>query len=180
MITKAFRGFLQLALQSGSANERSSSISAKDMLGSTYYLIGNASNDIFPRRCVLTMNFDAANSTSGTIIGSGDTTPTENDYQLASRITSGISSTSPAVTSGTDASGNPYLDLVYTLSNSTSSDIIIKEVGYVQQLGCNSATNTLGVSLKKFLLDRTVLENPLTVPANGTAVLKYTLKTIIS
>lgn len=77
-----------------------------------------------------------------------------------------------------DANGNPYLQYTIMLTNTTSNDIIVSEVGYTQPLIGSSSVDGSGTS-EVYLLDHTVFDTPVTVPANDSAVIKYTLKTIL-
>lgn len=173
MITKNFKAFLSLMLENSSAG--GAFLEAKDASANTKYIDSRLSNT-FPYPVETTVRF--ANY-AGIQLGSGNTLATENDYHMENQITSGLSASTPAITSGNDSNGNPYLQFVFTLTNSSASDIVVKEVGYFQKF---MAATTIGGSstATTFMLDRTLLETPLTVPANGTAVLKYTLKTIVS
>ena len=176
MITKNFKSMMSLILQSNGASGVSQlPIKVTTYLNEEKYLVPKFSN-AFPGVVENSVTFYT--SSSGIVIGSGNDAPTENDINLKNQITSGLSASSPSVSFGSE-SGNPYKCFTFTLTNNTSSDIIIQEVGYKSGLNC---ANSIGGSIVNglCLLDRTVLENPLTVPANGTAVLKYTLKTIIN
>lgn len=111
----------------------------------------------------------------GISVGTSDTPATDEDYVLGNTITSGLS----GVVTNTHGMDNddPYVIFNVVLSNSTSSDIIVKEIGYKQNLyGASSPNATSGFGGIAVLLDRTVLDTPLTVPARGNAALQYKLK----
>lgn len=73
--------------------------------------------------------------------------------------------------------------MLFTLTNTTENDIIVREVSYAQAVskantkGSNVATNSTGVAI--MTIDRTVLDTPVTVPANDSASITYRLKTIL-
>ena len=180
MITKTFKGVLALLLQYNTTTYKGV-IKIKNTQNQDRYLMNFiGSSSYYPYSASYTMSFGANQASSGVYIGTGDTAVTEDDYKLASVITSGISAGSPAVTFALDGSGNPYLELVYALTNTTSSDITVKEIGFVQYLRASSTLNSTSSTSTYALLDRTVLSTPVTVPANDSAAIKYTLKTIIS
>ena len=116
----------------------------------------------------------AANLNQGLHIGSGTTAPTENDYKLQTQITSGISVVLTGTVRGVDTNNLPYMDLTYTITNTSSSSITIAELGLVSQniYCCTSSTATSATS-NQVLLDRTLLSTPITFPANETAAVKY-------
>lgn len=178
MITKNFKNLLAMILESaGTGQSNTAILPVKNVDNQTKYLSPNFGSSYYPYYVTRSV---ASSLTSGIHIGSGDTLPTEDDYKLETQITSGISAGSATV-SISHENGNPYVNFIVTLTNTTANDIVIKEVGFAQTLYCGDTQGASATTNTVLLLDRTVLENPLTVPANnGTAVLKYTLKTIIN
>ena len=175
MITKNFKQIIAVMLPTkGSPNY--GLIPITDLNGNTKYLGANYSIN-YPSGYANTVRIDALDN-PGIQVGSGSTAPTENNYHLESRITSGMSASTPTLTQGLDENGNPYVTILFTLTNTSSANITISEVGYVQQV---AMANTLGGSCSygRVMFDRTVLSNPVTVPANGNAAIEYTLKTIM-
>lgn len=111
----------------------------------------------------------------GISVGTSDTAATDEDVNLASTITSGLSG---VITSahGMD-NDDPYVIFNIVLTNSTASDIIVREVGYKQNVYSGTTVGaTTGLGNGLILVDRTVLSSPLTVPARGNAALQYKLK----
>ena len=182
MINKNFKAIVALLLQNGNSLAGKALIPIKKPTnGNTTYLFNwMDGTSRFPYKSDNTMRFNSSYNAAGVYIGSGATLPTEDDYALENMITSGISATSPATTSGVDASGNPYYTMVWTLTNTTAADITINEVGYIQSFNYSDTQGSTSASGGYFLIDRTVLDSTLLVPANGIAVLKYTLKTIVN
>ena len=114
------------------------------------------------------------------VLGTGDTPVSENDQDLANRINnSSISSGGPTkLFEYDDVNKITYTHLDYTITNSTNSDVIIKEFG---KIGLIQATNTQGSTSSGsiydagiFLLSRDLLGTPLTIPANGSSLLRIT------
>lgn len=104
----------------------------------------------------------------GVILGDGDTPPTSDDYRLAGNIVKGFSynKTLGSVVSGTAVT----VKAVYTITNGNSTEITIKEIGLL-----GAATSTPSSSSSKILLDRTVLDTPVTIPAGGIGQVEYTI-----
>ena len=176
MITKNFKALMALILQSTGTTAAKVLIQAHDTSNQQWYL---GTRFTYYPSSISTGIRIGNTSVAGVWLGSGNTPPTEDDYILDNRITSGLSAGSPSMATGLDGDGNPYLSLTYLLTNGTASDITVREVGYVQSISCASGLGSTENADLKYLLDRTVLETPLVVPANGTAVLRYILKTII-
>ena len=117
----------------------------------------------------------------GISIGTGDTPPTEEDYNLEATITSGVTMTLTETASGIDAPGMPYIQFKITVTNTGSDPITVKEIGYKRQasvklsLGYSSSGGTGNTVL---LLDRTVLDTPVTIAAGDAGIITYKLRTI--
>ena len=147
----------------------------KNTSGETKYIGGYFGSSGMPSTIQKTVQI--SNTSAGIWLGEGQTPATEEDYTLEEKITSGLTAGTATIRSEVDENGNPYIEYTFMLSNTTAEDIIIREIGFVQQFNMSS---TIGgaTSQDKLLIDRTVLSVPVTVPANGEAVMRYTLKTI--
>lgn len=101
--------------------------------------------------------------------GEGTTPATLDDYKLESRITSGITVSEQSVISS-------LVDNVvtrkanYILKNTSSSDITIGEIGIYRPIFYGTGSTTY------FLLERTVLDEPITIPSSGTGTVNYTIE----
>ncbi len=96
----------------------------------------------------------------GTFFGTGTTPPTRDDYKLESPITDGTlySSVQTAPVQGFDED-HARLYVTHEVHNTGTEDITVSEVGI---FGCaRDSSNVI------FLLDRTVLDTPITIPAGG-------------
>ena len=111
--------------------------------------------------------FTTSNVGIGISLGSGSTPAAETDYALESIITSGIS-TSIITAMQQDSNGNPQTIDTITVTNTGSSDITIGEIGM-------TVTPKNSGTLIYVLVDRTVLDSPITIPANESAVITYTI-----
>ena len=102
----------------------------------------------------------------GVIFGTGDTPPTLADYKLAGDAIFNLVATVSKV-SAMDANGFSFA-VTYSLTNNNSEAVTIKEVGSV--LGKSAAGQA-----NKVLIDRTVLDNPVTIEAGGVGQVVYTI-----
>ena len=104
------------------------------------------------------------------VLGTGDTAATAEDYALEDDITASLSNVTQSYTCGAD---DDSLKVVYSISftNSTGSDIVIREVGI--------ETDVADTSRNKFqiLTARQVLNTPITVPAGGGKVITINAQT---
>lgn len=150
----------------------------KNVRGDTKYISNYVNNSVYP--ALAAYGFTTAPTTYGIVLGSGTTQPTENDYQIESPITSGITVSINNTHIYENNGSRHIMDLMVT--NTSSSPITISEIGW--SVGCyasksqnqdasynasNNANNTV------FLADRTLLTNPVTIPAKDYAVIRYTL-----
>ena len=105
---------------------------------------------------------------SGVILGDGDTPPTPDDYRLAGEIITDFtySGSLTHVVSDTAITAKA----IYTITNTSDTEITIKEVGL---MGANFASQLTGA--QRFLLERTVLDTPVTIPAGGVGQVEYTV-----
>lgn len=103
-----------------------------------------------------------APTSNGVVFGDGDKAPTEDDYWLSGNIITTLSGSGTVRKTKDDA--GMTVTSSFLLTNSGTSDVTIKEVGYC------SAYNSGA------LLDRTVLDEPLTIPAGGIGQVTYTIR----
>lgn len=99
-------------------------------------------------------------------VGTGDTEPTANDYNLESLVSytdMPVSSSTVGITS------NNTKQYTYVLNNATSNTIIVKEIG----IYLRSSAITTGLTRLCCLLGREVLDEPVTVLPNQTATFTY-------
>ena len=109
-------------------------------------------------------------SSCGAIIGTGTVPPTMDDYCLSGTLITTFTATG-AVTKGSDDLGE-YLTALYTITNTGTEDFTIGEIGLIGagHSGSSSAANV------KMLLERTVLDEPVTIPAGGVGQVTYTIR----
>ena len=107
----------------------------------------------------------------GIAVGSDDTAATDDDYTLASVITTLTGSITTTVIF--DSDNNKYIRrFQLTLTNPTAADIVVKEIGRFWRSAGGTTRGSSGNATQS-MIDRTILDNPVTVPANGSAVINY-------
>lgn len=113
-------------------------------------------------------------SSNGVIFGDGSTPPSVSDYCLSGNVITGIVSSSTRKATSTENSAENTV--LFTITNNNAKAVTISEVGYI---GYNqyytSATGSNSFS-DYFLLDRTVLESPITIEPGGVGQVTYTLR----
>ena len=100
-------------------------------------------------------------SRGGVIFGNGDTPATAEDYKLAGNIITGITASAALARSFND--GMAQIVATYTIT--ASSEVTIKEIAAFASSGSNGI----------YMVDRTVLDTPVTIPAGGVGQVVYTI-----
>ena len=106
----------------------------------------------------------------GVLFGTGNTEPTLEDYKLSGDVITGIEGTA-IVSSKEDDDGSLTIECIYTITNGNSFEITISEIGVFGMGSSSYAGSSLAV-----LLDRTILDEPLTIPAGGLGQVTYTIR----
>jgi len=115
-----------------------------------------------------TLNTTPVDGLGYIILGNGTTEPTPEDYCLESQITTNLSCDNVSVSRNTTVK-----TYTATFSNSGTSDITVTEVGYVSRI---MYTHTGWDDIyDNFLMDRTVLDTPITIPAGESRTVTYEL-----
>lgn len=156
--------------------------SPKDINGSTDYVSVDETNFTGAYKLVRWHNnalpTSTLNNDSYLLFGSSTTTPTIDDYQMEDAFGADTLQYVSQSTSSTINDETQTYQLIFTntLRNITSSDITIKEVGYIK--GIYSLVNGEGsnVSNPHFLFWREVLTTPITIAAGATK----TITTVIT
>ncbi len=156
--------------------------SPKDINGSTDYVSVDETSFTYASKLVRWDNnarqTSTINSDSYLLFGSSTTTPTIDDYQMEDAFgTDTLQYVSQSTASTMNDETHTYqMVFTNTLRNITSSDITIKEVGYIK--GFYSLVNGEGSTVNNlhFLFWREVLETPITIAAGATK----TITTVIT
>ena len=117
-----------------------------------------------------TLNHISTSGSENTLylkVGTGTTAATEDDYEL-NTVNTDVSCDAVIV----GISSNHTKTYTATFSNPTDSDVTVTEVGLY---GNVMARNYGSPEYNKFLLDRTVLSTPITIPAGESKAITYEL-----
>ena len=107
-------------------------------------------------------------TTYGVFFGSGTTPPTVHDYGMESAIVGGITIATPSDVSVTET--DDYWEMSATYGISANSDTTISEVGLFIVYNKSSDITT------SIMVDRTVLETPIVIPAGQSKQVTYTIR----
>lgn len=141
---------IKLVNTSGSKIDFKTSYSTSDAPFALKVFLGFYADYLFTSRP------DSYYKVSGISVGSGTGAAKATDYWLEKQITSGITGSIIANENTIDSSGNCFGEV--TLNIVAQSNIVIGELGW---------------SAGWFLLDRTVLDTPISLSAGQTASIKY-------
>lgn len=171
MITNNYESLISQTIVSSSVVYGNNKV--VDVNNEVRYLCGSIG---FPNSISGSVTLNATNA--GISIGTGNTPATKNDTNLESTITSGVIVTMVSITVGNETNGDPFLKYIFSVVNTGSSALTIREIGYKQTLtatlfpGYTSSTNVV------CLLDRTVFDTPIVIQAGDAGVVEYKLKII--
>ena len=141
--------------------------------GSLAYVRGDYNSD--------TLTFNASGSSSGrhaaldktptniaqgVVFGDGDTAPTFNDYGLAGNQFTTFTATKSVSYEVTD--NGTKITALYTITN-TGEEFTIREV-------CAFATPYINDYWRPLMVERTVLDTPVTIPAGGIGQVTYPIQ----
>lgn len=189
MITKNCKKFMKLGMMAQAYKSATSSgvslnstfnETVKDTSGTDHTITGgrgmfsstSSNESFFGATCRFSRHMTSiSTSSSGIALGSGSTPATENDYTIES-IISNLTAVLSVINVYQNANGDYCFDLVYNVTNSTDGDITVREACLFAGGTANNITNKM---YGTFLLDRTVLDTPLVVPANSMRTLQYTI-----
>lgn len=111
----------------------------------------------------------STDSAFGVYFGSGSTPASKADYKLETPITSGLSFAIGRSTYLIKQNGNGKYELVmtYLLTNNSGAEINIYEIGVVTPIAKDTYSHY------PTLMERTVLTEPITIPAGATRAVEY-------
>lgn len=107
--------------------------------------------------------------TDGTWFGKGTTPPTVDDYTMEDPYVGGEFTVQCATAAtGTHTEESYSISIVYNVTNTTSEDLSISEIGVFSR--------HISTGQYYCLLDHTILETPVVVPAGRTVAMEYVIK----
>lgn len=142
--------------------------------GVPYFLSPGFGTSAYPS--AKTESFTAVAANAGISLGTDDTPATENDYNLGNTITSGINM-AVSKKAATFVDGQPALKYVLTVTNTGAEAVTVREVGIKQSVQSDTYPGHILSStiLHGVLIDRTVLDAPVTIQPGDAAVIEYSL-----
>lgn len=173
MITRHFKNMLAMIAESQESYR--GILPARSVGGKVYYLNGYF---YFPvtRALNVTISADGA----GISVGSGSKAESEMDYNLENTITSGIAISLSNTTFNVDTQSGqpcPYVKYKVTVTNTGEAPITVTEVGYKQTFRVASKPLANQDLIVVFLVDRTLLDNPIVIAAGDAGIVEYTIMT---
>ena len=161
MLTKNFYSYMQTALQKAYA-----SFTKTDGTIKSLHLVNSYSDPPFEVMNKWSVN----NNGRGVSFGTGTEPSTASDYALQSPLSGAqISVVAPSKVSYSRGDAFDEYSVSFGITNKTSEAITISEVGLFSCASDGSSTST-------FIVDRTVLDVPVTIPANQTKHIAYTIR----
>ena len=115
-----------------------------------------------------------ANSYRGVCFGDGDTPPTPADLNISGNAFSTYDALYNLST-GVDDSGHIYVKAHYTITNTGEQAFTIKEIGLFAAPSLRKGPDIAVAGSFSILLDRTILDTPVTIPAGGIGQVEYTI-----
>jgi hypothetical protein len=130
-------------------------------------IIGQDPNKIYP--------WDS--TYAGVYFGSGSKTATKEDFALHEPITSGLEiANTNALVWNNDENGNYSVYSDYVLRNTTDDDIVIREIGIFTPSSKGAHRVDVATNVNYYLMERTVLDDPIVIPSNESRLVSYTVR----
>ena len=117
--------------------------------------------------CITMKKLGSTTGQRGIIFGTGDAEPAFHDYKLSGNIISGL--TGSISTTYADNSDGATITAKCLLTNTKSNEVTIKEVGLIGSYYSGTGAEYC------VLVDRAVLEEPVTIPAGGVGEVTYSI-----
>lgn len=112
------------------------------------------------------------NGSGGVVFGTGTTAPTVEDYKLSGDLITNLSALANVTVEGDD--NGVTITAIYTITNTGADSFTIGEVGIVTNLHYNYFSSNSDSF--KGLIERTVLDSPVTIEADGVGQVTYTIR----
>ena len=169
MVTRNFLNLLAMVLESGS---NVGCMSCRDVNGHERFLTGSFGFPYSPTRA-----FTLQPLYAGISIGTGTRAESEDDYNLEATITSGVNVVLTATSYGVESPWYPFVRYDLTVTNTGANPLTVTEVGYKQSI---DTTKLIGSTIRQnsvVLLDRCVLDTPVTIAPGDAGIVSYRLQT---
>ncbi len=173
MVTRNFLNILAMTLESGNQN-KIGCLRCRDVNGHTRFLNGNFSAN-FPYNPVQTFTLNA--TAAGISIGTGSTPASEDDCNLEQTITSGVNVVLTGTSYGAENPWYPFVKYDLTITNTGADPLVVTEVGYKQNSNTTQVIGSTRTINSVLLLDRCVLDTPVTIAPGDAGIVTYRLQT---
>lgn len=164
MLTKNFYRGLSVGVAPAGA-----SCTGVDYSGSIKTMYNAGGNYDYIHRFGSCSSFVKSGASEGVAFGTGDTAPTLDDYTLSGSFITTANASYTRIANFYDE--GMTLTRTYTITNTGSADITIKEVAQFARIVSSSSTS----SWCYYMVDRTLLDEPVTIPAGGVGQVTYTI-----
>jgi hypothetical protein len=173
MVTRNFLNILAMTLESGNQN-KIGCLRSRDVNGNTRFLNGYFSAN-FPYNPVQTFTLNA--TAAGISIGTGSIPASEDDYNLEQTITSGVNVVLTGTSYGAENPWYPFVKYDLTITNTGADPLVVTEVGYKQNCNTTQVIGSTRTMNSVLLLDRCVLDTPVTIAPGDAGIVTYRLQT---
>ena len=170
MVTRNFLNILAMTLESGN---NVGCLRCRDVNGNERFLTGYFSS--FPNS--VTKTFTLTASAAGISIGTGTAPESEDDYNLEQTITSGVNVVLTGTSYGAENPWFPFVKYDLTITNTGANPLVVTEVGYKQTLRTSKLIGSSKMEDTVLLLDRCVLDTPVTIAPGDAGIVTYRLQT---
>jgi len=173
MVTRNFLNILAMTLESGN---NVGCLRCRDVNGNDRFLSGifdgSGCFHDFPSQ-----SFTLDEAADGISIGTGTAPESEDDYNLEQTITSGVSATITGISYGAENPWFPFVKYDLTITNTSENTLVVTEVGYKQTLNATRVIGSRSREAAVLLLDRCVLDTPVTIAPGDAGIVTYRLQT---
>lgn len=170
MVTRNFLNILAMTLESG---HNVGCLRCRDVNGNDRFLAGRFNT--FPNSVTKTFTLTAVDA--GISIGTGTAPESEDDYNLEQTITSGVNVVLTGTSYGAENPWYPFVKYDLTITNTGANPLVVTEVGYKQILNTTKVIGSSALGASVLLLDRCVLDTPVTIAPGDAGIVTYRLQT---
>ena len=124
-------------------------------------------NNLFPLT-IFSNTFATKKTAGGLHFGDGSAQPTSDDYYLSGNQITTLSRSSQVLDCSAEGDTAKTV-FTFTVKNTGTSAVTVREIAWVMPLRVS------GNSDKYFMLDRTVIDEPVTIAAGDYAIIRYTI-----
>ena len=166
MLTKNFYSFINLYLINPKGTQKFISTTGEESSNNATQI----SSASMPPLSSMT-SYNTNSKKAGVCFGAGTTPADINDYNIKAPITTGLTVTTPSKTTENETANYKEYTATYGVTNTKSDAITITEIGLKGLVYSDSSGSSVAI-----LVDRTVLDAPVTIPAGQSKQITYTIR----